>query len=155
MRLLRIKFNFPRWFCSFCHQCLFDKTRIFWPQSYHHHHLEAQTTFLKMPPLLRWSIAEPLRKLNSKLRKKISQSEAKCQLWNPSRDCLSLAKSFHLPWQRCLSSGLRRSASMQPSHLETTTNVAILHAARFKSAFASFFGSFCLSKVQHKGLTDF
>ena len=58
----------------------------------------------KMPPILRWSSFVPLadaaasstslQKLNIP-KKKIYKTK-KCQLWNPSRDCLSLARAFHL-----------------------------------------------------------
>ena len=62
----------------------------------------------KMPPILRWSSFAPLdeeaasaaSQLNftseiEYTEKKIYKTK-KCQLWNPSRDCLSLARAFHL-----------------------------------------------------------
>ena len=59
----------------------------------------------KMPPILRWSSFAPLdEEAASQLNftseieyteKKIYKTK-KCQLWNPSRDCLSLARAFHL-----------------------------------------------------------
>ena len=89
-------FNFSSTNCLICLQASSEKTKIVcvWLRRAVQNAAHFEVELFRS---LRWGGSKPaqLHFRNWIYRKKIYKTK-KCQLWNPSRDCLSLARAFHL-----------------------------------------------------------